>query len=72
MSLEDPPDMPNPDVIWRKSSYSTGGNANCVEAGAFGKDLIAIRDSKDPAGPALAFPASSFFNFTSALCEGRL
>jgi len=37
---------------WRKSSFSgTGGN--CVEVR---QDLAAIRDSKNPAGPALVVP----------------
>lgn len=59
-------------IVWRKSSYSTGGNANCVEAGALSNDLIAIRDSKNPTGPALTFAAASFFAFTTALRDGRL
>jgi hypothetical protein len=38
---------------WRKSVRS-GQNGNCVEiAGASG--MIAMRDSKDPHGPVLAF-----------------
>jgi hypothetical protein len=63
--------MSNPVAIWRKSSFSTGGNANCVELGALGS-RIAVRDSKNPTGPALTFPAASFFAFTSALRDGRL
>jgi hypothetical protein len=63
--------MPNPVVIWHKSSYSTGGNANCVETGALGSRMT-IRDSKNPTGPALTFPAASFFAFTSALRDGHL
>ncbi|KDN81667.1 DUF397 domain-containing protein [Kitasatospora cheerisanensis] len=47
---------------WKKSSYSGGGN-NCVEHAdltgtAF--DAIAIRDSKDPAGPALLVSREAF------------
>lgn len=34
---------------WRKSSHSSGQNGNCVELSNSG----AIRDSKNPAGPAL-------------------
>ena len=37
-------------VEWRKSSFS-GDSGNCVEVR---QDLRAIRDSKSPAGPALA------------------
>ncbi|MFJ3493513.1 DUF397 domain-containing protein [Streptomyces sp. NPDC086091] len=55
---------------WRRSSYSTGAN-NCVEtarpaAGPWA-GLLAVRDSKDPAGPALLFTAASWTDFTAAL-----
>ena len=36
------------DLIWRKSSYSSGGE-NCVELAD-----SAVRDSKDPDGPVLS------------------
>lgn len=39
---------------WKKSSYS-GGNGQCVEVAAPRTDVIAVRDSKDPYGPTLAF-----------------
>jgi uncharacterized protein DUF397 len=61
-----------PNLIWRKSSYSSGGSPNCIETAAVAADQIAIRDSKNPTGPALTFPAVSFFTFTSALRDGRL
>ncbi len=38
--------------MWRKSSRSDTGN--CVEVR---RDLAALRDSKQPDGPALATPA---------------
>jgi hypothetical protein len=40
------------DALWRKSSYSNG-QANCVETAAIGQDsrLVAVCDSKAPAGP---------------------
>ncbi len=37
---------------WRTSSRS-GGNGNCVEV-ALARTLVGVRDSKNPAGPALA------------------
>jgi hypothetical protein len=43
---------------WRRSSYS-GTNANCVEI-ARSPRAVAVRDAKDPGGPALTFPADAF------------
>jgi hypothetical protein len=55
-----------PDV-WRKSSYSGGGDGNnCVEI-AHLRTHIAIRDSKAPATPALSIPAATFATFINAL-----
>ncbi|MFP8884387.1 DUF397 domain-containing protein [Streptomyces mangrovi] len=49
-------------VIWTASSYS--GNTNCVEAAALpDRQYIAVRDSKDPAGPALAFGTAPWAAF---------
>ncbi|MBO7940946.1 DUF397 domain-containing protein [Streptomyces sp. S9] len=58
-----------PGVTWVRSSYSTGAN-NCVEtarpaAGPWA-GLLAVRDSKDPAGPALLFSPESWSGFTAA------
>jgi hypothetical protein len=50
------------EVCWRKSSYSDGGNGNCVEI-AFGPAKVGVRDSKNTAGPTLAFPQSSWRSF---------
>ena len=38
---------------WRKSSYSSQ-DGNCVEVATDMTGTIAVRDSKDPQGPALA------------------
>jgi hypothetical protein len=59
-----------PDLRWLRSSYSTGAN-NCVEtarpsAGPWA-GLLAVRDSKDPAGPALLFSPESWASFTGAV-----
>jgi Domain of unknown function (DUF397) len=45
---------PDPAGPWRKSSYSNG-QAECIEVAQAWPGTIAIRDSKDPAGPRLAF-----------------
>ena len=58
-----------PPVRWLRSSYSTGAN-NCVETACPDAlpwaGLLAVRDSKDPAGPALLFSPRSWATFTAA------
>ncbi|MEV6117303.1 DUF397 domain-containing protein [Streptomyces sp. NPDC052109] len=58
------------DVRWLRSSYSTGAN-NCVETArprsGPGAGLLAVRDSKNPAGPALVFSAESWAGFLTAI-----
>jgi hypothetical protein len=44
-------------MTWRKSSFS-GDTGNCVEV-AVSVEAVAVRDSKNPAGPRLEFPASA-------------
>ncbi|MEV0694714.1 MULTISPECIES: DUF397 domain-containing protein [unclassified Streptomyces] len=57
-------------VRWLRSSYSTGAN-NCVEtarpATGPGAGLLAVRDSKDPAGPALLISPGSWAKFVAAV-----
>lgn len=48
---------------WRKSSYSGGGNGGCVEV-AFQVEVVAVRDSKDSAGPVLRFSPTQWRAFT--------
>ncbi|WPP29853.1 DUF397 domain-containing protein [Streptomyces sp. CL7] len=58
--------MTTPDV-WKKSSYSGGGEGNaCVEV-APRPTRIAIRDSKAPARGTLTVPAPAFAAFVDAL-----
>ncbi|MGH3780842.1 MAG: DUF397 domain-containing protein [Pseudonocardiaceae bacterium] len=74
---------PEPDsIVWHKSSYSTDNGA-CVEIGwrtsshstnngdcvevAPAPDRVLVRDSKDPAGPALAFPPPAWQAFLTTL-----
>lgn len=56
------------DAAWRKSSRSGGGDGSCVEV-AFAGPAVAVRDSKDPDGPVLAFPASSWSAFLDRFPE---
>ncbi|GGZ45841.1 DUF397 domain-containing protein [Streptomyces bluensis] len=58
------------DVRWLRSSRSTGMN-NCVETARPGPGpwagLVAVRDSKNTAGPALLFPPEAWEEFITAL-----
>lgn len=53
---------------WRKSKYSAN-EVNCVEF-AEGQDGHAVRDSKDPSGPALRFTAAQWSAFTASVRAG--
>ena len=56
---------------WRKSSYS-GSNGDCIEAAlGFIPGAVPVRDSKDPEGPALVFPAAAFAAFVGAVKAGE-
>ena len=52
---------------WRKSSYSGTNGGNCVEVARNLPDVVAVRDSKDPAGPALVFTPADWEAFTAGL-----
>jgi Domain of unknown function (DUF397) len=53
------------DLRWRKSSYSNA-QAQCVEVAELA-GAVAVRDSKDPAGPALMFTRAQWRAFTAGL-----
>ncbi|MGH3717562.1 MAG: DUF397 domain-containing protein [Pseudonocardiaceae bacterium] len=57
-------------ACWRKSSRS-GAVSNCVEF-AFAGPVVALRDSKNPAGTALAVPPPAWTAFTTALSTDTL
>jgi Domain of unknown function (DUF397) len=50
-------------IRWRKASYSSGNGGACVEVGT-ARHAVAVRDSQDPAGPALAFAPARWQAFT--------
>ncbi|GAA1277309.1 hypothetical protein GCM10009677_34120 [Sphaerisporangium rubeum] len=54
---------------WRKSTYSTD-NGNCVEVTANLPGLVAVRDSKVPAGPVLVVIPAQWSMFLSGLKGG--
>ncbi|MFE1785224.1 DUF397 domain-containing protein [Streptomyces sp. NPDC059506] len=58
-------------AAWRKSSYSDEGDANCVEVADGIPGAVPVRDSKDPHGPALVFPADAWASFVAAVKGGE-
>ncbi len=57
-------------ISWKKSSYSAA-NGNCVEVARLGAGRIAVRDSKNAASSALAFPAAVWQTFTTEMKSNR-
>jgi hypothetical protein len=50
-------------AVWRKSTHSNNGG-ECVEVAHAGLGVVAVRDSNDPAGPALALTPQQWTAFT--------
>ena len=55
---------------WQKSSYS-GVNGNCVEVARNLPGVVAVRDSKNPDGPALAFSPAEWRAFAVGVAAGE-
>ncbi|GAA3099372.1 DUF397 domain-containing protein [Streptosporangium carneum] len=55
---------------WRKSSQSGSGN-NCVEVADNLPHIVAVRDSKDPHGPALLFSPGGWRAFVEGVRGGE-
>ncbi|WP_406072036.1 DUF397 domain-containing protein [Micromonospora sp. NBC_01638] len=58
-------------ATWRKSSRSNNGG-NCVEVADNLTGIVGLRDSKDPAGPVLAFALSAWTAFVRAAKAGTI
>ncbi|MGV9409941.1 DUF397 domain-containing protein [Nocardia sp. NPDC003693] len=54
---------------WFKSSRSTP-QQDCVEATHLTEGMVGVRDSKNPAGPALVFDGTSWDAFISGVRAG--
>jgi hypothetical protein len=57
-------------VKWRKPSRSGAGNT-CVEIAELPDGGAAVRDSKDPTGPALAVSRAQWAAFVGAISRGE-
>lgn len=53
-------------AAWVKSRHSNG-QANCVEVARNLPGAVAVRDSKDPHGPALVFTPADWAAFTAGV-----
>ncbi|NJP32648.1 DUF397 domain-containing protein [Micromonospora thermarum] len=54
---------------WRKSSRSSTNGGTCVEVADNLPGVVGVRDSKDPAGPALAFSPAAWRAFVTQVAE---
>jgi hypothetical protein len=59
------------DARWTKSSHSGSGGGNCVEVARLHDGHRAVRDSKNPTGPALIFTPTEWVAFTAGLRGGE-
>lgn len=55
---------------WRKSSYSGGNGGSCVEVARNLPGILAVRDSKNPGGPALVIEPATFAAFVAGIRAG--
>ncbi|MGK8559061.1 DUF397 domain-containing protein [Nocardia gipuzkoensis] len=55
---------------WFKSSHSSGGQ-DCVEVAFLEGGHVGVRDSKNPAGPVLAFAPGEWDAFTAGVMDGK-
>jgi hypothetical protein len=58
-------------ALWRKSSYSGDNGGACVEVARNLPGIIAVRDSKDPAGQVLAFTPGEWRAFVAGVRDGE-
>ncbi|QKW19407.1 DUF397 domain-containing protein [Kitasatospora sp. NA04385] len=62
-------------AAWSKSSHSGENGGNCVETSrtfATTTGIVPVRDSKDPEGPALLFPTTTWQTFLTSLKTGDI
>ncbi|MEU8272100.1 DUF397 domain-containing protein [Sphaerisporangium sp. NPDC049002] len=57
---------------WKKSSRSGNNGGQCVEVAGNLPELVAVRDSKNPAGPVLVFTPGEWTTFLGDVKTGRL
>jgi hypothetical protein len=58
-----------PVTAWRKSRYSNP-SGNCVEMAELAAGGVAVRNSRDPNGPALIFTPAEWHAFVGGVIDG--
>ncbi|MGC4864098.1 DUF397 domain-containing protein [Micromonospora sp. DT53] len=58
-------------ATWRKSRRSGSSGGNCVEVADNLPGVVGVRDSKDPAGPALTFGPAAWRSFVAQVAARR-
>jgi Domain of unknown function (DUF397) len=58
-------------ALWHKSTFSNGSGGACVEVATNLPGIVAVRDSKDPNGPKLAFTNQAWSAFIQAIREAK-
>ena len=59
------------EVTWRKSRRSGPQGGNCVEVARLADGQVAVRNSRQPAGPALVFTAAEWAAFVGGASDGE-
>ncbi|WP_433571711.1 DUF397 domain-containing protein [Streptomyces sp. CA-251247] len=54
-------------TAWRKSTYSGGDGADCLEVADSTPGIVPVRDSKNNGGPELVFRAAAWSAFVAGL-----
>jgi hypothetical protein len=56
---------------WIKSTHSGPTGGNCVEVAFLADGSVAMRNSRQPDGPALVFTRSEWHAFLHGACDGE-
>ncbi|MGW2861489.1 DUF397 domain-containing protein [Streptomyces sp. NPDC001205] len=59
-------------AAWRKSTYSGGSSGECLEFSDSCIACVPVRDSKNPAGPAVVFGPGAWTSFVDGVKGGAL
>lgn len=58
-------------LTWRKSTFSSGSGGNCVEVAELPDGGRAVRHSKHPNGPVIAYTAAEWDAFLEGVKAGE-